>query len=126
MRIILFPLAFLLAAGCETVPMSSGGGDNSNGTVRYNCYTYDYPAQHVLTLPIAPLNSEVGVVSVTFHGEQLDAIYSRSGLTQIWIFEESLYVQVDPDLDAQYMDFRNAEEGEMRKPEAVFECKKRR
>jgi hypothetical protein len=61
-----------------------------------------------------------------FHGEQLTAIYTRNGLTQLWIFEENLYLQIDPDLSGKYMNFQGAEEGEKRKPEAVFECKKRR
>ena len=125
MKTLVISTALLLAAGCETVPMSSGGG-SSGGSVRYECYTYDYPAQHVLTLPVAPLNSDVGMVNVTFHGEQLEAIYQRSGLTQLWIFEDSLYIKVDPDLTASYMDFRGADEGETRKPDAVFECKKKR
>jgi hypothetical protein len=124
MKALIISLALLLAVGCETVPMSSGGGDGDN--VRYECYTYDYPAQHVLTLPVAPLNSEVGMVDVTFHGDQLDATYVRSGLSQTWFFEDRLYVKVDPDLDAQYWDFRGADEGEERKPESIFECKKRR
>ena len=124
MKALVASLIILFAVGCETVPMSSGGGNGDN--VRYDCYTYDYPAQHVLRLPVAPLNSEVGMVNVTFHGDQLEALYTRSGLTQIWMFEESLYIKVDPDLDAQYWDFRGASEGEERKPESVFECKKRR
>ena len=124
MKTLLISMALLLAAGCETIPMSSGGGNG--GSVRYECYTYDYPAQHVLSLPVAPLNSDVGMVNVTFHGDQLEAIYQRSGLTQLWIFEENLYIKVDPDLTAAYMDFRGADEGETRKPDAVFECKKRR
>ena len=66
------------------------------------------------------------MVDVIFHGEQLEAIYTRSGLTQLWMFEDSLYIKLDPDLTAGYWDFRGAEEGEERKPEAVFECKKRR
>ena len=123
MRALVVSIALLLVAGCETVPMSDSG---SGSGVRYACYTYDYPAQHVLTLPVAPLNAEVGMVNVTFHGDTLEAIYQRSGLTQLWIFEDSLYIKVDPDLTAAYMDFRGAEEGETRKPDAVFECKKRR
>ena len=115
---------FLLgtAAGCAVQPVKAG---DSGGNTRYVCYTY-VGSKHVLTLPVAPLNSDVGMVSVTFHGEQLEAIYQRSGLTQLWIFEESLYIQVNPDLTAEYMDFRGADEGEARKPDAVFECKKRR
>ena len=125
MKTLIISMALLLAAGCETVPMSNSGG-SSGDSVRYDCYTYDYPAQHVLRLPVAPLNSDVGVVNVTFHGDQLEAIYQRSGLTQLWIFEENLYIKVDPDLTAAYMDFRGADEGEKRTPDAVFECKKRR
>lgn len=125
MKALVFSLALLFTVGCETVPMSTGG-DSSGDNVRYDCYTFDYPAQHVLTLPVAPLNSDVGMVDVIFHGDQLEATYVQSGLSQTWVFEDHLYVKVDPDLDAQYWDFRGAEEGETRKPEAVFECKKRR
>ncbi|MHC4228130.1 MAG: hypothetical protein ACYSW0_11950 [Planctomycetota bacterium] len=99
---------------------------DTGSPVRYECYTYDHPAQHVLTLPVAPLNAPVAEVTVMFHGEQLTAIYTRNGLTQLWIFEENLYLQIDPDLSGKYMNFQGAEEGEKRKPEAVFECKKRR
>jgi hypothetical protein len=109
-------------------PPSGGSSQvpDTGSSVRYECYTYDYPAQHVLTLPIAPLNSEVGEVNVIFHGEKMKATYLRNGLTQLWLFDENLYVQIDPDLTGKYMDFQGAEEGEQRKPEAIFECKKRR
>ena len=121
-------LLFLLgtAAGCASLPASTGAQPASaSDNVRYECYTY-VGSKHVLTLPVAPLQSEVGMVTVTFHGERLEATYMRTGLTQLWIFEDGLYVKVDPDLTAAYMDFRGAEEGETRKPEAVFECRKKR
>ena len=115
---------FLLgtAAGCAVQPVEAG---DSGGNTRYLCYTY-VDSKHVLTLPVAPLQSEVGMVTVTFHGERLEATYIRNGLTQLWVFEDGLYVKVDPDLTAGYMDFRGAEEGETRKPESVFECRKKR
>ncbi|NIV16858.1 MAG: hypothetical protein GWN47_00270 [Woeseiaceae bacterium] len=83
------------------------------------------PAKHVLTLPVAPLNAEIAEVEVWFHGDYLTATYIRSGLSQLWVFEDRLYVKVNPDFDAQYWDFRGAEEGEERRPDAVFECNKR-
>jgi len=117
----------LFAAGCASLPVSSSASQSGStgGNTRYECYTY-VGSKHVLTLPVAPLNSDVGMVNVTFHGDQLEAIYQRSGLTQLWIFEDSLYIKVDPDLTASYMDFRGADEGETRKPDSVFECKKKR
>ena len=124
MKALVVSMALLSAAGCAS---QGGHSMSSDGdSVRYECYTYDYPAQHVLTLPVAASNSDAGAVTMTFHGEQLLAMYQRSGLTQLWMFEDGLYVKVDPDLSAAYMDFRGAEEGETRKPDAVFECKKRR
>ena len=77
-------------------------------------------------MPVAPLNSEVGMVTVTFHGDRMEATYVRKGLTQIWLFEKHLYVELDPDYTAAYYDFTGAEEGELRKPKAVFECRKKR
>ena len=123
----MLPVLFLSGAvvGCAGQPAETGSSTYTGSITRYQCYTY-VGSKHVLTLPVAPLNSDVGMVTVTFHGDGLDAIYQRSGLTQLWIFEDGLYIKLDPDLSAAYMDFRGAEEGEMRKPEAVFECKKRR
>jgi hypothetical protein len=76
-------------------------------------------------LPVAPFNSEVGTVTVTFHGDPKEATYVRKGLKQIWVFEERIYLELNPDFTAAYYDFNGAEEGERRKPEAVFKCTKR-
>ena len=109
-------------AGKQTSDARGSGGD-----ARYLCYTYvGSGREHVLTLPVAPLNSDYGMLAVTFHGERLEATYERTGLTQAWWLDDSLYIKIDPDLSASYWDFRGAVEGEQRKPEAVFNCKKRR
>lgn len=127
MKALIGLTVLLFAAGCASMSnttdtMQSG---NTGDSVRYECYTY-VGSNLVLTLPIAPLNSAIALVDVTFHGEQLEAVYLRDGLTQIWTFEQGLYVQLDPDLSAKYMDFRGADEGERRSPESVFKCRKRR
>src|SRR5690606_22773446 len=122
MRLLVFLSAITILGGCETMPLQS---NHASDQTRYLCYTYDYPAQHILTLPVPPENTEIAPAAVWFQGNILDAIYTREGLTQLWVFDERLYVKVDPDNDAQYWDFRGAEEGEKRTPEAVFECKKR-
>jgi len=126
-KILVWLAASFLAASCARMPSTTGESQPARPSdpVRYECYTY-VGSNHVLTLPVAPLKSAVGMVDVTFHGEQLEAIYLRDGLTQLWTFQKGLYIQLDPDLSAKYMDFRGAEEGERRKPESVFECKKRR
>ena len=122
MRLLVFLSAIVYLAGCDTMPPQS---HHASDQTRYLCYTYDYPAEHVLTLPVPEENTKTASVEVWFQGNSIDAIYAREGLTQLWVFSESLYVKVDPDNNAQYWDFRGAKEGESRKPEAVFECKKR-
>ena len=77
-------------------------------------------------MPIPEADAATQLVQITFHGDRIPATYQRNGLTQLWILEDSLYIQVDPDFVARYMDFRGAEEDERRKAEAVFECKKRK
>ena len=81
----------------------------------------------MLTLPVPENFAEVAIVEVWFQGNTLSATYLRQGLSQYWAFDDDrdLYVEVDPDNDAQYWDFRGAAEGETRNPEAVFECKRR-
>ena len=129
MRSVIVALLLLFIAGCEALPIKS---NHASGQPRYLCYTYDYPPEHVLTLPVPTnlLETETtgfGFADVWFQGEVLPAKYERTGLSQFWAFDDDakLYVKVDPDGDAQYWDFRGAAEGEMRKPEAVFECSKR-
>ena len=123
MKALVVSIALLLVAGCETLPVQS---NHASGQTRYVCYTYDYPGRHVLTLPVPPNNAEIASVDIWFQGNTLPVTYQRQGLTQLWVFDvDGLYVKVDPDNDAQYWDFRGAEEGETRKPDAVFECKKR-
>ena len=126
-------IALMCAAGCTTQSTSTASSGFKNDSsqlespgrsVRYECYTY-VGSRHVLTLPVAPLNSDIAMVTVTFHGDPMEATYLRTGLTQRWVFGESVYVELDPDFTAAYYDFTGAEEGEMRKPESVFECKKR-
>ena len=123
MKTLTVTVAFCFLVGCESMPIQS---DHANERVRYVCYTYDYPAIHVLTLPL-PTSDEptLSFVSVWFQGDLVPAYYERNGLTQLWVFDDALYVKVDADNDAQYWDFRGAEEGEKRSPEAVFECKRR-
>ena len=119
MKALVVSIALLFAAGCASQLVSTGG------YVRYECYTY-VGSNHVLTLPIPEADAATQLVQITFHGDRIPATYQRNGLTQLWILEDSLYVQVDPDFVARYMDFRSAEEGERRNAEAVFECKKRK
>lgn len=121
-KLVVLTLTLLFVSGCETLPVQS---NHASGQTRYVCYTYDYPAEHVLTLPVPPNNADTGLVDVWFQGNILPALYERQGLTQLWSFEVLLYVKVDADNDAQYWDFRGAEEGEKRTPEAVFECNRR-
>ena len=80
-----------------------------------------------MQLPIAPLNAEVAEVTIVFHGERMKAIYVRDGLKQLWYLTDETYIELTPTMSALYWDFTGAEEGESRKPEAVFTtCKKRR
>jgi hypothetical protein len=117
MKALIVSIALLFAAGCAMQSVSIGG------PVRYECYTH-VDSNHVLTLPIPETDAATQHVEITFQGVRIPTIYQRDGLTQLWILEDSLYIQVDPDFDASYMDFRDAEEGERRAPEARFECKK--
>lgn len=121
----LVSIAVLFASGCATQPVNTGSQPvSASGNVRYECYTY-VGSNHVLTLPVAPLNSEVGIVTVTFHGDRMEATYVRKGLKQAWLFDDKMYVELDPDFTAAYYDFTGAKEGKLRKPEAVFECGKK-
>lgn len=130
MKAIVVSIALSLVVGCALQPVGtdsterSGSVASASSAVRYECYTY-IDRKHVLTLPVAPLNADRGLVKVSFHGDSMEAVYERAGLTQLWIFEDSLYVKVDPDLTAAYMDFRGAAEGEKRKPQSVFQCQKK-
>jgi len=120
MKALIVSIALLFAAGCASQSVNTGG------LVRYECYTY-VDSNHVLTLPI-PETTDIAaqLVQITLHGDRIPAVYQRDGLTQLWILEENLYIQVGADFVARYMNFRGAEEGERRKAEAVFECKKRK
>lgn len=119
MKALVVSMAILFAVGCASQPVSTGS------YVRYECYTY-VGSNHALTLPIPEADAATQFVQITFHDDRIPALYKRNGLTQLWILEERLYIQVDPDFVARYMDFRSAEEGERRKAEAVFECEKRK
>ena len=126
MKTLVVSIVLLFAAGCVTQPVSTDSKSvSARDDVRYECYTY-VGSNHVLTLPVAPLNSEVGTVTVMFHGDPKEATYVRKGLKQIWIFEKRVYLELDPDFSAAYYDFTGAQEGEQRKPEGVFKCKKKR
>ena len=81
MKALVVSIALLFVAGCASQPVSTGGSvrnetsqsaTSTGGSVRYECYTY-VGSKHALTLPVAPLNSEVGMVTVTFHGDRLEA-----------------------------------------------------
>jgi hypothetical protein len=122
MKPLVGSIAPLFAAGCASQPANTDV--DADGFVRYECYTY-VGRNHVLTLPIPEADATTPFVQITFQGERIPAIYQRDGLTQLWILEDSLYIQVGPDFVARYMNFRGAEEGERRKAEAVFECRKR-
>ncbi len=125
MKTLVVSIALLCAAGCVTEPVSNGSQSvGARDDVRYECYTY-VGSNHVLTLPVAPLNSEVGTVTVMFHGDPKEARYVRKGLKQIWFFERNVYLELNPDFTGAYYDFAGAEEGERRKPEAVFKCTKK-
>lgn len=87
MKALVVLIALLFAAGCASQPVSTGQPASVGGFVRYECYTY-VGSNHVLTLPVAPLNSEVGTVTVMFHGDPKEATYIRKGLKQIWLFEK--------------------------------------
>lgn len=114
----------VLMAGCASQSMGSGQPASGGGATRYLCYTY-VGGKHVMTLPVPADDAETPLIPITFHGDTIWTIYQRNGLTQIWSFEEGLYIQIDPDLVGRYMDFRGAEEGERRQADSVFECKKR-
>lgn len=123
MKALVVSMALLFAAGCASQPVSTGQPSSTGGVSRYECYTY-VGSNHVLTLPIPEADAPTQLVPITFQGDPILAVYQRSGLTQLWVLEESLYIQVDPDFVARYMDFRGAEVGERRNAEAVFKCKK--
>ena len=91
--------------------------------VRYECTTAG--SEHVLTLPVAPLDAPVAEVKIVLHGVTLTATYVRDGLNQLWYLEKNLYVELTPNLIAHYWDFRGAEKGEERTSEATFWCKKK-
>lgn len=122
MKALVGSIALLFTAGCASQPVSTD--THADGFVRYECYTF-VDSNHVLTLPIPEADAATPLVQITFQGERIPAIYRRDGLTQLWILEDSLYIQVDPDFVARYMNFRGAEEGERRKADAVLECRKR-
>lgn len=78
-----------------------------------------------LVLPIPSKRDEL--VFVSLHGREIPAVYNSAGLEQFWNFNDAqtLYILVRPQGDlitALYMDFRDAEPGERRKPESVFFC----
>ena len=125
MKALLVSIALLFAAGCAPQPVSTGQPASTGGFVRYECYTY-VGSNHVLTLPIPEADPATQLVQITFHGDRIPAIYQRKGLTQLWTLEDRLYIQLDPDFVARYMNFKGAVEGEQRKPEAVFKCEKRK
>jgi hypothetical protein len=118
-------IAFLFVAGCASQPVNTGQRASTGSLVRYECFTY-VGSNHVLTLPIPESDAATPLVQITLHGDRIPAIYQRQGLTQLWSLDESLYIQLDPDLVARYMNFKGAEQGEKRKAEAVFKCEKRK
>ena len=127
MRFLIFLSTIISLAGCETIETIMSEYNYASGQTRYVCSTYDshnYPSRHVLTLPIPPDNSNFTPVDVWFQGNIINAVYRRKGLAQFWVFDDDLYVRVDADNDAQYWDFQGADEGEKRKPQSVFKCKK--
>lgn len=126
----LFALPFLVVvAGCALQPVTTNQPKttsqpvSTDSFVRYECYTY-VGSNHVLTLPIPGADADDPVVDVTFHGDPIGAVYVRRGLTQVWLFEEQIYLELDPDYSAAYYDFTGAEEGERRSPESVFQCER--
>ena len=79
--------------------------------------------KRALVLPVP--DTDGSTVNVQLHGRQVPATYQVSGLTQLWFFEDGLYVELRPGtagFNALYMDFRGAEPGETRKPTATFFC----
>jgi hypothetical protein len=113
------------------MPVQSDFGSDQ---ARFVCYTFDYPAEHVLTLPVPDETDDsskmggagvIGAAPIWFQGSVVYARYERKGLTHLWWLWDDIFIKLDPDNVASYMDFRGAEEGEKRKPEAEFECKKR-
>jgi hypothetical protein len=109
--------------GCGMTPLQS---NHASDQARYLCYTYDDPAQHVLTLPVPGNGAEESPVEIWFQGSILLAIYQPHDLTRRWIFDaDGSYVQVDSDKNALYWDFKGANEGEKRKAKSVFKCKAR-
>jgi len=131
MKALVVSIALLLVAGCASQPPSKDQPANKDqpvstgGHVRYECYTY-VGSIHVLTLPIPEADAGSPRVQITFHGDRIPAIYRREGLTQLWLLEEDLYIQVNPEFVASYFNFKGAEAEERRKPEAVLKCEKRK
>ena len=118
MKTLIVSIPLLFAAGCAMQSVSVGD------PMRYECYT-KFDRQHVLTLSVPKTDAETPFVEIIFHGESILAVYERDGLNQLWFLEENLYITLEPDFDADYMDFRDAEEGERRSPEASFKCEQR-
>jgi hypothetical protein len=130
MKALVVAIALLFAAGCAPQPVSTGKPASTDqpgntGLVRYECYTY-VDSKHVLTLPIPESDAATQLVQITLHGDRIPALYERSGLTQLWMLDDSQYIQLDPDFRARYMNFKGAKEGERRHAEAVFKCEKRK
>ena len=70
-------------------------------------------------------SSDGAVVNVRLHGRRIAATYLTSGLTELWHFEDGLYLEVEPwasGFTALYWDFRGAAPNEKRKPTSVFFC----
>ena len=118
MKALIVSIALLFAAGCAMQSVSVGSPE------RYECYT-KFDRQHVLTLSVPETDAATPFVDIIFHGDSIPTIYHRDGLEQLWFLEDNLYIRLEPDFDADYMDFRDAEEGERRSPEASFECEQR-
>ena len=125
MNKVLLTLLTVIVAGCATQSVGSGDQPARSGkAARYDCGTFSDGV--LVKLPVAPLNAEVGEVTIIFHGEQMTAKYIRNGLKQLWYLADSIYIELEPTMTALYWDFTGAEPGEKRKPEAVFTtCKKR-
>jgi len=112
-------LLFLMLVAGAVQPAQAAGNP------RYDCGTFSDGV--LLQLPVAPLNAEVGEVTIVFHGEKMKATYVRNGLKQIWYLTDAIYIELTPTMMAYYWDFTGAEKGETRNPEATFTtCTKHR
>lgn len=96
----------MLIAGCAAQLTQTGKN------ARYDCGTYSDGV--LVTLPVAPLNAEVGEVTIIFHGEKMKAAYLRNGLKQFWYLTDSIYIELEPTMNAFYWDYTGADEGETR------------